>query len=637
MTEIDNNTIKNLEEKSNVFVNWVDNETPINAKNLNVINDIVAQVGADVGALSLKTNELNSQLEQKAEKSELTNQFNFKGNCAFSELPTIGNVKNDTFYVTDKKFNYTWNGTEWFKSGSVSEIGLNSIEEDKTVFFDIAKSENIIDVIDIWSLEGITDGEYMRYTDGQIRTDVTFYRTKPLQAEELKTYNCVNKNGTNFSAQVCYLGESENFISGVSLSSGTEGQPTPKILTPLGCKYIVFSMNVGQKNNSVTTNISTIKNYYKLKEEYYKANEIILNSSHNLKEKLNSLGASEKNKWIVYLEEGIYNTLSYFTEEEKSQNNFYGFFVPNFVTLKAKGKKENTILTATFEEKNINVSTVNLQSTSELEGLTIIGNKTRYAVHDDFTDGVNKPYYRKVKNCTILGYDTYYSVAYGSGVWNGAKVEIEDCYIEALPGLAYGWHTRTGFTIPTDTTFKNCTFVGTSNYQVKLGSKGSGVKNKVHFIGCNLQGIQMREEVTDSGVGLDFEVDGYGNSSNLAYYIIVTDAGNYYPKFNDEIIRMRANTNMSKGSIVYKDGNSSYCVLLEAGSIYRFFGVVMNDVEKGQFCDVKIKGVIPIETLGIANINNGDRVGLINGVPSVVTTNDYFAICKYNTHATITM
>lgn len=50
-------------------------------------------------------------------EGSLTNQFVFKGNCEYASLPASGNTVNDTYYVTDKKRNYSWNGTGWYPSG----------------------------------------------------------------------------------------------------------------------------------------------------------------------------------------------------------------------------------------------------------------------------------------------------------------------------------------------------------------------------------------------------------------------------------------------------------------------------------------------------------------------------------------
>ena len=67
--------------------------------------------------------------EQKADKSELTNQFNFKGSTTFAELPMEGNEVNDTYYCTDMKRNYSWNGTEWSQSSIDESVYLEELSQ----------------------------------------------------------------------------------------------------------------------------------------------------------------------------------------------------------------------------------------------------------------------------------------------------------------------------------------------------------------------------------------------------------------------------------------------------------------------------------------------------------------------------
>lgn len=61
---------------------------------------------------------LNGNIE--ALKHNLSSPYNFKGSTTFAALPASGNSVNDTYYCTDKKCNYSWNGSEW-KQSSMSE------------------------------------------------------------------------------------------------------------------------------------------------------------------------------------------------------------------------------------------------------------------------------------------------------------------------------------------------------------------------------------------------------------------------------------------------------------------------------------------------------------------------------------
>ena len=61
---------------------------------------------------------LNGNIE--ALKRNLSSPYIFKGNTTFAALPASGNAINDTYYCTDKKCNYSWNGNEW-KQSSISD------------------------------------------------------------------------------------------------------------------------------------------------------------------------------------------------------------------------------------------------------------------------------------------------------------------------------------------------------------------------------------------------------------------------------------------------------------------------------------------------------------------------------------
>lgn len=73
---------------------------------------------------------LNGNIE--ALKRNLSSPYNFKGSTTFAALPASGNSVNDTYYCTDKKCNYTWNGSAW-KQSSIGEaeyqVQLTQLEE----------------------------------------------------------------------------------------------------------------------------------------------------------------------------------------------------------------------------------------------------------------------------------------------------------------------------------------------------------------------------------------------------------------------------------------------------------------------------------------------------------------------------
>jgi activator of HSP90 ATPase len=60
-------------------------------------------------------------LDTKADKVDVSAPFNFKGDTTYASLPTSGNEINDTYYCSDKKCRYTWNGKGWYQS-SMDEV-----------------------------------------------------------------------------------------------------------------------------------------------------------------------------------------------------------------------------------------------------------------------------------------------------------------------------------------------------------------------------------------------------------------------------------------------------------------------------------------------------------------------------------
>lgn len=60
--------------------------------------------------------ELEQQIDERAKLTDVSSPYNFKGNATVATLPTSGNEINDTYYCTDEKCKYTWNGTAWYQS-----------------------------------------------------------------------------------------------------------------------------------------------------------------------------------------------------------------------------------------------------------------------------------------------------------------------------------------------------------------------------------------------------------------------------------------------------------------------------------------------------------------------------------------
>ena len=71
---------------------------------------------ADIAVINDNMEKIEDLLDEKADYEDITTPFNFKGSCTYSNLPSYGNTKTDTYYVTDKKCRYTWTGSVWRQS-----------------------------------------------------------------------------------------------------------------------------------------------------------------------------------------------------------------------------------------------------------------------------------------------------------------------------------------------------------------------------------------------------------------------------------------------------------------------------------------------------------------------------------------
>lgn len=75
---------------------------------------------ADIEVLNGNMDKIEELLDEKANLTDMTTPFNFKGSTTYAALPASGNTQNDTYYCTDRKCRYTWTGSAW-KQSSLNE------------------------------------------------------------------------------------------------------------------------------------------------------------------------------------------------------------------------------------------------------------------------------------------------------------------------------------------------------------------------------------------------------------------------------------------------------------------------------------------------------------------------------------
>ena len=119
------------------------------------IDDTLSVEGqaADAAVTGKKFSDLIAEMREgystldsaKANKIDISSPYNFKGSITYANLPNSGNKINDTYYCTDKKCKYTWNGSGWYQSS------LNENDYEEALTEQHAKIERLSDDIVISS------------------------------------------------------------------------------------------------------------------------------------------------------------------------------------------------------------------------------------------------------------------------------------------------------------------------------------------------------------------------------------------------------------------------------------------------------------------------------------------------------
>jgi hypothetical protein len=217
-----------------------------------------------------------------------------------------------------------------------------------------------------------------------------------------------------------------------------------------------------------------------------------------------------------------------------------GLRVPPFTQLIGQGGPEKCILARRLSQADVQDSVINLYCTSGLEGFTLIGNNTRYVVHDDYFDVPlnNIDYEKIIKDCVFIGESLVIGTIYGAGIRSGAKWRFENCVFKSVSGYtnaSYTCHNNTNFIVPSIQKFINCRFLSQSQYLgVSFGSlnnNANGIVNNVLFYGNKINQLTLKEENAQSyGSGILFKVSGYANdlkTGNENIHIINTDEHDY--------------------------------------------------------------------------------------------------------------
>ena len=210
--------------------------------------------------------ELQAQIDGKAPMSAVSSPYNFKGSTTFASLPISGNKVNDTYYCTDLKCKYTWNGTGWYQS-SLNEseyvgeftphIGENGnwwIGDDDTGVKAVTDYDPSIPVGEI--IDGKYIGPIGVPLDSASSCVTDFIPVK--EGFTLHIKNCFLEDNRN----ICTYDESQKFIESlVNNSAETEFTFT----VPVGVSYIRITGKTGiapsveKINNPINVELALLK------------------------------------------------------------------------------------------------------------------------------------------------------------------------------------------------------------------------------------------------------------------------------------------------------------------------------------------------------------------------------------------
>lgn len=479
---------------------------------------------------------------------------------------------------------------------NMNDIG--SLKEDLGGITQIDKSSNVLDISDY------TEGRYYSASSGDYRYNNDYFTVDNyVEVESSRSYVLSEFIDGVFSkllsSIIIFYDKNKKYLSGgqystfitpedakyIRLSFNKDligkqllvekGTEPSKIWTPYyktlylkGEKIINFlyeniknkpTINGVEISGNKTSKDYGIPDVHEITETYnlYKTNEITVDINGNgdfrkLQDAINSItDNSQNNRYVIYIKEGEYDLAEGISDDE-NDSSVVGLMIPNWVTLKGLGNRENVILKAKFINKKLYVSTLNFKETGAIENLTVIGENTRYVIHDDFARN-SSGYKRNVKHCIIKGVTTYYSTIYGAGTGDGADWEFEDVIFDgsqvganSKPANTFTVHNVLASQKNRNIVFKNCIFVSTNERNVKFktiayrtstgADNANNMLTNVSLYGCKFdgtdKGFELIEENPDVyGKGCYYFVNGYGNI-NAGYEITTTDNKDYSDRVN---------------------------------------------------------------------------------------------------------
>ena len=294
-------------------------------------------------------------------------------------------------------------------------------------------NKNIYPILNIgknlFNKNSVVKGKYIDATTGVIKTSEWFSYSDYIEVEEDTDYAIHSFN------QIAFYNLDKKFIGGVtSITNDT-------FRTPLGVKYIrvvtgISSLDIQQlEKGAVKTNYEEFK--LKIDNKYIDnnvSNEITITPNDDIINLLlNNQGKT------IYVSDGEYDIIKIY--ENYFGKDFFDNFTPvgaprlHFGLPLTNGTKlicsPNSHFSCHYTGNNNNVkwrfSAFACGNGYELNGLNIEASNIQYAIHDDYNEYIDTPYYVKVENCCIINNNQ----AIGGGLGKYGTYEYKNNFIHA--------------------------------------------------------------------------------------------------------------------------------------------------------------------------------------------------------------
>lgn len=443
---------------------------------------------------------------------------------------------------------------------------------------------------------------------------------------------------SNNQVFIQYYDENLSYISSLIKSS------SDVITTPQDTKYVVLSCETSLFNY-LQFELGSTESQYQEYGRYYLKYDDILNTHDidytKLTIKKDGTGdytslysamyyakLHQNKRFILELYEGEYDMVQEIGESKFIEGTTAGLILYSNVKLIGIGNRDNIKIICRLPdiispERRIACATLNVPAGGNVENITFIGNNLRYTIHPE-SGLMASDYELTFKDCISIyeGNDgdlpyNWGGSAYASGVNSGAVINISHCEFYGYNNAA-GWsvHSNYDYDNPVKITIENCLINGLISFR----SISSGVINQVIMNNNKINNINIA--VTVENENFDFNIIGAGNS--VVPYTYGNYVNNGFTKFSDEVLSLLNNTGntIPKGSLVKITNLHNVEILGNNDDPDLFIGITLEDIDNNNYGYIKTNGYLLNN-----NFNIGDKIGIVNGELSVISTNP-IAICN---------